>query len=389
MLDSQGGTMAPNDVHGLGLSAESKDDQAMSEQAEKFMRRSQSAVELRSLASLPRSHSEVDLREQEESALAELTTPEGHTYKVGRLSNEERAQKILKYRQKRHERNFNKRIKYQCRKTLADSRPRVRGRFARNDDAGAVMPHETKKALAEKAKKEKQETSSAQPTKAVAPPAQPFKPSSQGPGQMSFVPLSRPPAAVRSHWPSTSSTPSPFIPASAPNWPSQPTQTFIPTSHGPPMSAPIRQSLPSISPQPIPHSMHPLGHTHSRSQSQDGGMGHQQQQQQVSATGPMGSSMPMLMGRGGQASGHPNGVAPRHIFPARPMPQQEPPRGHQSGFPYLPASGMWTSTPAGDYDPHDQLLDQLDQQLDQQLPLAADGTQAYDSGNLGFMPFDL
>ena len=53
-----------------------------------------------------------------------------------------------RYRQKRHERNFSKRIKYMCRKTLADSRPRVRGRFARNDDAGAVMPHETKKAQA-------------------------------------------------------------------------------------------------------------------------------------------------------------------------------------------------------------------------------------------------
>jgi hypothetical protein len=60
-----------------------------------------------------------------------------------------------RYRQKRHERNFNKRIKYMCRKTLADSRPRVRGRFARNDDTAAVMPHETKKALAEKARKEK------------------------------------------------------------------------------------------------------------------------------------------------------------------------------------------------------------------------------------------
>ncbi len=57
-----------------------------------------------------------------------------------------------RYRQKRHERNFTKRIKYMCRKTLADTRPRVRGRFARNNDAGAVMPHETKKALAAKAK---------------------------------------------------------------------------------------------------------------------------------------------------------------------------------------------------------------------------------------------
>ena len=71
-------------------------------------------------------------------------------YCVGKLSRAERAQKILKYRQKRHERNFTKRIKYQCRKTLADSRPRVRGRFARNDDAAAVQPHESRKALAAK-----------------------------------------------------------------------------------------------------------------------------------------------------------------------------------------------------------------------------------------------
>lgn len=59
---------------------------------------------------------------------------------------------LCRYRQKRHERNFSKRIKYQCRKTLADSRPRVRGRFARNSDAGAVLPHETKKAQAQRAK---------------------------------------------------------------------------------------------------------------------------------------------------------------------------------------------------------------------------------------------
>jgi CCT motif len=62
--------------------------------------------------------------------IVELTTPEGHTYRVHKLNPEERTQKILRYRQKRHERNFTKRIKYQCRKTLADSRPRVRGRFA-------------------------------------------------------------------------------------------------------------------------------------------------------------------------------------------------------------------------------------------------------------------
>ena len=58
-----------------------------------------------------------------------------------------------RYRQKRHERNLSKRITYQCRNTLADSRPRVRGRFARNNDAGAVLPHDSKKAQAERAKR--------------------------------------------------------------------------------------------------------------------------------------------------------------------------------------------------------------------------------------------
>ncbi|XP_020259897.1 zinc finger protein CONSTANS-LIKE 4-like [Asparagus officinalis] len=58
------------------------------------------------------------------------------TLKVGRLSPEERKEKIHRYLKKRSERNFNKKIKYACRKTLADSRPRVRGRFAKNDEHG-------------------------------------------------------------------------------------------------------------------------------------------------------------------------------------------------------------------------------------------------------------
>ncbi|CAN6486116.1 unnamed protein product [Victoria cruziana] len=57
-------------------------------------------------------------------------------FKVGRYSVEERKQRIHRYMKKRNQRNFNKKIKYACRKTLADSRPRVRGRFAKNDDFG-------------------------------------------------------------------------------------------------------------------------------------------------------------------------------------------------------------------------------------------------------------
>ncbi|KAG9129590.1 hypothetical protein Leryth_014446 [Lithospermum erythrorhizon] len=38
-----------------------------------------------------------------------------------------------RYRNKRNPETSTK-IKYECRKTLADSRPRIRGRFARNDE---------------------------------------------------------------------------------------------------------------------------------------------------------------------------------------------------------------------------------------------------------------
>ncbi|KAK0603196.1 hypothetical protein LWI29_002384 [Acer saccharum] len=47
---------------------------------------------------------------------------------------EEKKERIERYRTKRNQRNFTKKIKYACRKTLADSRPRIRGRFARNDE---------------------------------------------------------------------------------------------------------------------------------------------------------------------------------------------------------------------------------------------------------------
>ncbi|XP_026656505.2 two-component response regulator-like APRR1 [Phoenix dactylifera] len=54
--------------------------------------------------------------------------------RVGRYSAEERKERIERYRSKRNQRNFHKKITYACRKTLADSRPRVRGRFARNGE---------------------------------------------------------------------------------------------------------------------------------------------------------------------------------------------------------------------------------------------------------------
>ncbi|XP_065858901.1 uncharacterized protein [Euphorbia lathyris] len=64
----------------------------------------------------------------------QMQANEHSNIKVGRYSVEERKDRILKYLKKRNKRNFNKTIKYACRKTLADRRVRVRGRFARNNE---------------------------------------------------------------------------------------------------------------------------------------------------------------------------------------------------------------------------------------------------------------
>ncbi|XP_017246352.1 uncharacterized protein LOC108217950 isoform X2 [Daucus carota subsp. sativus] len=67
-----------------------------------------------------------------EQAVQESEEP---AMKIGRYSVEERKDRISRYLKKRNQRNFNKTIKYACRKTLADKRVRVRGRFAKNNEA--------------------------------------------------------------------------------------------------------------------------------------------------------------------------------------------------------------------------------------------------------------
>ncbi|KAE8771028.1 Zinc finger protein CONSTANS-LIKE 5 [Hordeum vulgare] len=64
----------------------------------------------------------------------EVSGLDDSTFKVVRLSAEQRKEKIHRYIKKRNERNFSKKIKYACRKTLADSRPHVHGRFAKNEE---------------------------------------------------------------------------------------------------------------------------------------------------------------------------------------------------------------------------------------------------------------
>ncbi|XP_050226946.1 uncharacterized protein LOC126676723 [Mercurialis annua] len=68
----------------------------------------------------------------------ESSFTEEANFRVGKYSAEERKDRISKYKAKRNQRNFTKTIKYACRKTLADNRPRIRGRFARNDETGEI-----------------------------------------------------------------------------------------------------------------------------------------------------------------------------------------------------------------------------------------------------------
>ncbi|KAL9374735.1 hypothetical protein Peur_031614 [Populus x canadensis] len=53
---------------------------------------------------------------------------------INNCSAEDRREKLSRYRNKKTKRNFGRKIKYACRKALADSQPRIRGRFAKTEE---------------------------------------------------------------------------------------------------------------------------------------------------------------------------------------------------------------------------------------------------------------
>nr|KYP68443.1 Zinc finger protein CONSTANS-LIKE 3 [Cajanus cajan] len=79
------------------------------------------------------SHSDSPLSSESSLIIEEMS-------RTSPYSPEEKKVRIERYRSKRNQRNFGKKIKYACRKTLADSRPRIRGRFARNDEIAMNPP---------------------------------------------------------------------------------------------------------------------------------------------------------------------------------------------------------------------------------------------------------
>ncbi|XP_047957342.1 uncharacterized protein LOC125203099 isoform X2 [Salvia hispanica] len=53
---------------------------------------------------------------------------------ISSCRSEDRREKLSRYWNKKSKRNFGRKIKYACRKALADSQPRIRGRFAKTDE---------------------------------------------------------------------------------------------------------------------------------------------------------------------------------------------------------------------------------------------------------------
>jgi len=61
------------------------------------------------------------------------------TKKIGTLTLSERRAKIEKYLEKRKKRTWSRRINYDCRKRVADSRLRIKGRFVTRDQAFVLL----------------------------------------------------------------------------------------------------------------------------------------------------------------------------------------------------------------------------------------------------------
>lgn len=65
-------------------------------------------------------------------------------YRIGRYTPAERRIRLERYREKRSQRNYNRRVKYDCRKMIADKRRRVQGRFVKREEEIALAVQQEK-----------------------------------------------------------------------------------------------------------------------------------------------------------------------------------------------------------------------------------------------------
>ncbi|XP_009608629.1 uncharacterized protein LOC107829604 isoform X2 [Nicotiana tabacum] len=88
-----------------------------------------------------RAYSEGDIKTLGNGNINLIHSPLGQPQIVGGSTSEIRKEKLSRYRSKKNKRNFGRKIKYACRKALADSQPRIRGRFAKTEESDTSKKH--------------------------------------------------------------------------------------------------------------------------------------------------------------------------------------------------------------------------------------------------------
>ncbi|KAL1553093.1 hypothetical protein AAHA92_13809 [Salvia divinorum] len=84
-----------------------------------------------------RAYSEGDIKALCNGSINHIESPMGQARVISSCISEVRREKLSRYWSKKSKRNFGRKIKYACRKALADSQPRVRGRFAKSEETEA------------------------------------------------------------------------------------------------------------------------------------------------------------------------------------------------------------------------------------------------------------
>ncbi|XAR52220.1 hypothetical protein NMG60_11020167 [Bertholletia excelsa] len=92
-------------------------------------------MDLGAVYGMRRAFSENDIKTLGNGNVSLVHSPPGPPQFISSCTNEDRMQKLSRYRNKRTKRNFGRKIKYACRKALADSQPRIRGRFAKTEES--------------------------------------------------------------------------------------------------------------------------------------------------------------------------------------------------------------------------------------------------------------
>ncbi|CAA3026297.1 zinc finger CONSTANS-LIKE 10-like isoform X1 [Olea europaea subsp. europaea] len=91
-------------------------------------------MDLGEVYGMRRAFSEGDIKTLGNGNVSLLPSPVGQSQIIGSCTSEGRKEKLSRYWSKKSKRNFGRKIKYACRKALADSQPRIRGRFAKTEE---------------------------------------------------------------------------------------------------------------------------------------------------------------------------------------------------------------------------------------------------------------